>query len=215
MRQRAFWAQPITIMAQQQIIGCSIPVSHSGNNVLVMADNPEILKSFLGEKFPEDLVPLETGIILGREWVAEAEEIPVVDHLMACKELAEVLDGIDYDDAIEARLTNAKEKGLLIINGASDDLTEFYGAWRDEAGLGEIIIDAKGILPSVDEIRDSDEADDIVAWGVRRKAAKTIRAKFGDNGHEYDMGDIPHATFRMLEDGNLFSTGVVLHISSL
>ena len=180
-----------------------------------MADNPEILKSFLGDKFPEDLVPLETGIVLGREWVAEADELPVVDHLMACKELAEALDGIDYDDAIEARLANAKEKGLLIIAGASDDLTEFYGAWRDEAGLGEIVIDAKGILPSVDEIRDSDEADDIVAWGVRRKAAKTIRAKFGDNGHEYDMGDIPHATFRMFDSEALFSTGVVLHISSL
>jgi hypothetical protein len=200
---------------QQQIIGCSIPISHSGNNVLIMADNPEILKSFLGDKFPEDLVPLETGIVLGREWVAEADELPVVDHLMACKELAEALDGIDYDDAIEARLANAKEKGLLIIAGASDDLTEFYGAWRDEAGLGEIVIDAKGILPSVDEIRDSDEADDIVAWGVRRKAAKTIRAKFGDNGHEYDMGDIPHATFRMFDSEALFSTGVVLHISSL
>jgi hypothetical protein len=200
---------------QQQIIGCSIPISHSGNNVLIMADNPEILKSFLGDKFPEDLVPLETGIILGREWVAEAEELPVVDHLMACKKFAEELDGIEYDDEIERHISDAKEKGFLIIAGASDDLTEFYGAWRDDSGHGEIIIDANGILPSVDEIRDSDEADDIVAWGVRRKAAKTIRAKFGENGHEFDMGDIPHATFEMLDGKELFATCVVLHISSL
>jgi hypothetical protein len=58
----------------QKIIGCSVPVIHDGTPVLVMASSPEVLKSFLGDKYPDDLVPLETGVILGREWVQEVEQ---------------------------------------------------------------------------------------------------------------------------------------------
>lgn len=192
----------------QKIIGCSVPVVYEGHNIIITSDSTDALKSFLGEKYPNDLVPLETGIILGREWESS-------DHLTDCLGLALKLDGIDYADSIENRLADAKEKGLLVITGASDDLTEFYGVWRDEAGLGKIIFDANGILPSVDEIRDSDEADDIVAWGVRRKAAKVIRASHGETGHKYDMGEIPHAEFRVFDGDDLFSTGVVIHISNL
>jgi hypothetical protein len=52
---------------------------------------------------------------------------------MTAKELAQQLNGLPYPfRAPKALIAQAKQDGLVIVQGASDDLMELVGAIRDE-----------------------------------------------------------------------------------
>ena len=55
--------------------------------------------------------------------------------MITAKELAEKLNGIAYGDSFDDVKQEAKESGLVIVYGASDDLMEFDGAIYDEGGF--------------------------------------------------------------------------------
>ena len=69
---------------------------------------------------------------------------------MINKEIAEMIDGMEYGYEIRWDIIKyAKENGVVIIFGASDDLMEFRGAIHDEVGGFEgatVWIDQDGIL---------------------------------------------------------------------
>lgn len=54
---------------------------------------------------------------------------------MNAKELAALLNGREYRKEItEEEVAQAKQSGLVVVYGASDDLMEFCGAIHDEVG---------------------------------------------------------------------------------
>ena len=57
--------------------------------------------------------------------------------MITAKELAEKLNGRAYGDSFDDVKQEAKESGLVIVYGASDDLMEFDGAIYDEVASME------------------------------------------------------------------------------
>lgn len=87
---------------------------------------------------------------------------------MTPKELAERLNGREYGSEITLEEMHiAKEFGLVVVFGASDDLMEFRGAIDDEGGCfggGTVYFDQNGVAQD-DEVIKSFEIESI--WGMK------------------------------------------------
>lgn len=142
---------------------------------------------------------------------------------MTKEELAAQLSGIEYPCRIDkALIAQAKAAGLVIIYGASDDLMEFDGAFRDEVGCyngGQAKVDALGVLDRDQVDDDDDEA--IADYVTRSRTAQSIEALWHDGMSDASvpawtyMTDIPHATFDVMDDGELYCRGIVLALADL
>ena len=137
---------------------------------------------------------------------------------MTKEELAARLNGREYRDEVKPReYVEARTAGLVIVYGASDDLMEFDGAIRDEVGCyggGTVLLDEHGLLS-----RDtSDYSDDLrlLAFLTRKAKARSIRAVWGKDGVSWAYEtDIPHATFDVLEDGDVYCRGIVFALADI
>lgn len=139
---------------------------------------------------------------------------------MTKEELAAKLNGIEYpahrtitSDLIQA----AKDAGLVILYGASDDLMEFDGAAREEIGCyggGTALVDASGVLPDRDSLEEDDE---IAAYFQRQDAAKQIEALWSkEPGYSWTYKtNIPHAPFEVVEDCEPYCRGIVFALVDL
>lgn len=141
---------------------------------------------------------------------------------MNAKELADQLDGIEYPACLEPRMCDAaKDAGLVIVYGASDDLMEFEGAIRDEIGAYEgttVQVDATGILADWDNIEDDDRQDlDFMRDYFKREGGgRTIEAVWDRDGYSWTYKtDIPHETFEIVEDGEKYCRGIIFSLSDL
>lgn len=123
------------------------------------------------------------------------------------KELAEKLDGRQYGDSFEDVLEDAKQSGLVIVTGASDDLMEFEGAICDEGGCfdgGRVYFDCDGV---------DQEGEERANW---------IDAKWCDgtnrNGIQatwtYET-DIPCERFDIFEEQDIYCEGLVFSVEDL
>lgn len=150
---------------------------------------------------------------------------PIVETKTPAQELAAMLDMSDYPirpskEAIEF----AKANGLVIVYGASDDLIEFEGAFRDEGYVidgGTVRVDAEGLLPDIENMRDDDTIsnDELNRYFYRNGRAKTIEALWCD---EVNGGftwayrtDIPHATFEVMDGDEPYCRGIVFALADL
>lgn len=117
---------------------------------------------------------------------------------MTAKELAQQLDGTELGSEVTSDIrTAAKDAGLVVVYGASDDLMEFDGAIYDEIdgyGGGNAYIDHEGVW----------EAD----CSKNRRRIRAIWCPPSGGSWTYKT-DIPHETFRVYEDGELYCTGIV------
>jgi hypothetical protein len=138
--------------------------------------------------------------------------------MMTKESLAAAINGCEYGEEL-SRFDGreAKAAGLVVVYGASDDLMELEGAISDELDCydgGRALIDAQGLLrrSSIDD-RDDEAIADYVA---RKPAARTIHAVWGkgDTSWSYET-DIPHATFDVLEDGEVYCRGIVFALADL
>ena len=144
---------------------------------------------------------------------------------MTKEELAAVLNGIEYPaykSITPDQKAAAKAAGLVIVFGASDDLMEFEGAFRDEVGCyngGQAKVDTKGVLDRSQVDDDDDEA--IADFVARSKTAQSIEAMWNDSVSDASvpswtyMTDIPHATFDVMDDGELYCRGIVFALADL
>lgn len=138
---------------------------------------------------------------------------------MNAKELAAKLSGREYNCEItDAEAKQAKDAGLVVVFGASDDLIEFRGAIRDEGDCyngGTGLIDTKGVLPSWDEASESEEAAQ--EYFERKAKARTITALWAKEPGYYwtYKTDIPHETFEIVEDGEPYCRGIVFALADL
>ena len=135
---------------------------------------------------------------------------------MTISELANKLDGIEYPVRIPKEIAKeAKDHGWLIVYGASDDLIEFEGAFRDEAGVyngGEVRFDKKGIIPPFDEVEH--EPVSCREWIERIDNSTVIEALWcEEEGYSWTYKlDKIHYTFEVMEDGEHYCRGIVFAI---
>ena len=142
---------------------------------------------------------------------------------MTPKEVAEKLNCCEYGREI-SRVFEAELKaaGIVVVFGASDDLMEIRGAIFDETsayGGVEIFVDSEGLLP---------DWDDIEKYG--KPGYATCRNYFRREGYGvgiiayWDIGDgiswsyetkIPHETFNVMEDGEVYCRGIVFALADL
>lgn len=142
---------------------------------------------------------------------------------MSAEELAALLDGREIGlEITPEEAAVAKAAGLLVLYGASDDLLEAEGAFSDETDAydgAEVLLDRKGFIPAE---RDDDWTDaEMEAYFTRRKApgAISVRAAWCPPGYPGDPSWVvsttaPHASFRIMEDGELFCVGCVIALDA-
>lgn len=126
------------------------------------------------------------------------------------KELARLIDGREYGyEPFRDVRQVAKESGLVIVSGASDDLMEFDGAIYDEGScydVGKVFFDRTGVLQD-----DSEHSNCIEAFWCDETAldenGKIIAWTF--------KTDIPHETFMIYEDGEPYCRGIVFDLSDV
>lgn len=144
----------------------------------------------------------------GLNWIADQypDNLKIID-MNECsnhekvKEIAEKLNGIAYGENVRDIETEAKEHGIVIVMGASDDLMEFSGAIEDEGGCfdgGEVYFDRDGVSQDGTERANvieaiwcdaHDENGILATWAYRT--------------------DIPHEKFKVFEDDELYCIGIV------
>jgi hypothetical protein len=130
-------------------------------------------------------------------------------------ELAAKLTGATYPfDPPQDLQRAAKDAGLVIVFGASDDLMEFRGAIHDELGAYDgttAYLTKAGMLTS--ECEDAD-----CPYFERAKAGAATIVAIWEDGEPYSWRyatKIPHATFEIVEDGESYCRGIVFALSDV
>lgn len=146
---------------------------------------------------------------------------------MNTKELAKLLNGRQYNSEItnnEEKL--AKQNGLVVVFGASDDLTEFRGAINDEKGHyegGNIYLTKSGKIINADDV----DGDDDAIQAKCKRSKNVIEAVWCPEKSKYsELGDFrnvswlinasfPSERFNIMEDGEIYCIGMVFSLSDL
>lgn len=126
---------------------------------------------------------------------------------MTKKELAEKLNGRQYGDSFKDVMEDARASGLVIVTGASDDLMEFQGAIEDEGGCfdgGEVYFDKNGV--SQDETERANVIEALWCEGTNVDGCQATWSY---------KTDIPHETFEIWEDEELYCIGLVFSIEDI
>ena len=134
---------------------------------------------------------------------------------MTKEQLAAQLNGREYPLRLSAKdQLQARNNGLVIVYGASDDLCEFDGAISDECGApGDIFVTRAGVLELHDDC-------DCKFCGYKTAVARATKIEafwcVEREGPEWTYQTaIPHATFSIMEDGRVFCRGIVFSVEDL
>lgn len=135
---------------------------------------------------------------------------------MTNKELAALLDGNNYYNEItKEQETIAADNGLVVVFGYSDDNVELRGAIDDEVGA----YDGTTFHVTRDGVLQMPECncDECKYFGIAKRSAAEIKAVWhntGDASWTFET-TIPHETFRIYENGELFCIGIVFGLNDL
>lgn len=136
---------------------------------------------------------------------------------MTSKELAVMLDGNQMGSEIDRATEKvAEDNGLVVVFGYSDDNVELRGAIDDELGAFEGCTFRVTRTGTFGEIDDTDDDQRYKLYQALSRAEK-ITAVWHDTGEPcwtYET-EIPHDTFRVFEDEELFCVGIVFNIGDL
>ena len=131
------------------------------------------------------------------------------------KELAKLLNGGQIGEEVSKYQEKiARENGLVIVYGASDDLIEIAGAINDEVGSYDghtLALFHEGELYS-----SGCEADDCPHEIAIQEKCKTVKAIFGEGEitWKYET-EIPHETFDIYEGDEIFCRGIVFSVEDI
>ncbi len=135
-------------------------------------------------------------------------------------EFAAKLHGRQYRSEItREEAKEAKDAGLVVVFGASDDLMELRGAIYDEVDCfrgGTCRIDTIGVLDHRAEL----DHMAILEYADRSRRSVELRAVWNDSieyespAWSYETA-VPHATFEVLEDAEVYCRGIVFKIADL
>lgn len=136
---------------------------------------------------------------------------------MTKEEAAGLLSGLEYPAReIDRHDAALKAAGLVAAYGQSDDLLEFAGAVRDEVDAydgAEVRVDRQGVIPTYDQLveQDADESE-MEAYFKRKGGGVAVEAIWNSPDPRASWvirTDAPHATFDIMEDGDLYCRGIV------
>lgn len=134
---------------------------------------------------------------------------------MCLKEVARIMNNNEYGDEITKEQEEIlKAEGIVVLFGASDDLSELRGAINDEVGAYDGVVlyfDEEGKL--LNNAYDADELNDLAKpYGL--KNIKVIA-----NYREYPVfryeTEIQHEKFNIIEDGNIYCEGICFYFKDL
>jgi hypothetical protein len=133
--------------------------------------------------------------------------------IMTKEQMARSISGNEYlKEVSPVDRIIARNSGLLIIYGASDDITIFDGVIRDEAGAWEGALHK--ILRNGDIFCRDDLHDEIISKGYSSpKVAINVTAEFAPDDVECTWRiktDVPFAPFNIFDDGELYCIGAVV-----
>lgn len=144
---------------------------------------------------------------------------------MEKEQFADLLNGRSYRDEMSSdEEVLAKQHGLLICFGASDDLLEFRGIIYDEVvaynGGSAMLIKKKGGKIDVISEEDVQEVQEIMDdKELDFKLSKVeVTAEWCPDDLECSWRittTLPHATFDIMEDGELYCRGIVIEKSDI
>ena len=133
---------------------------------------------------------------------------------MTRDEAAAALDGNQFcKEGTRELWKDMADAGLVAVFGASDDLMEFRGAIRDEVGAydgGTAYLTCAGLI-----VNDCD--DDKCPHFARAKLnAATISAIWDRDGISWQYEtEIPHSTFKIKEDKEIYCEGIVFALADV
>lgn len=131
---------------------------------------------------------------------------------MKIEEVAIKLNNREYlSEITKSEEVEARESGLVVIFGASDDLLEFRGAIDDEVGAyngTEVYLTPDGLLSNECEDEDCPYFEKI------REATKDkVTAIWDKDGYSWVIeSNLPYATFDIMEDGEKYCRGIVIEL---
>lgn len=140
---------------------------------------------------------------------------------MTPKELAERINGRQYRNEMDSELRElAKESGLVVVYGASDDLCELDGSIYDEAGCyggGTLNFKRSGFFNIPDEHLEVLEQYPASVLRAVNEGVAEFEANWCPEGVEGSPSwtytvPFPHETFRIMEDDDLYCIGFVFLI---
>lgn len=147
---------------------------------------------------------------------------------MKKEELAARLNGRTNDEVITRdEHVLAADNGLVVVYGESDDLIEFAGAIYDEIGawggvkavLYKHTKEYSAIICESEAIRDlEDDFKMYKAMGAMLDRHNIVEAVWAPDGIDTTWlikTGLPHASFNVIEDGELFCIGLVLDVKDL
>ncbi len=136
---------------------------------------------------------------------------------MTAKELAALLNGRERGNEItKEEETAAKEAGLVVVFGESDDCMEFRGAIDDEVSCfdgGMAYVNEKGLFESPDCTEEYGRCE-YVRSEMDKCATITALWDAGDFPWSFDTG-LPYETFEIFEDGEKYCQGIVFSLADL
>lgn len=197
----------------QQFEGVGVPLAFSAGPIIILSGDIATLKTYLGDGADYSLVS-QVSITVG-PLADKTINLPSMAGLLAARAFAEKINGREYGSELtREEEVEAKAAGLVVVFGGSDDLAEFRGAIRDEAGIGTIRILPDGSFLSDEDLESMRDLvdrriltrDDLPKLGI-------IKASYGDF-HSYET-KIPCACFIVNEGGEKFCEGIVFHINDL
>lgn len=132
--------------------------------------------------------------------------------MLTKEEAAAKMDGNEYGSEGSLDLfAEMKAARMVCLFGYSDDVVEVRGYEQDERGCGDIFVTECGLLTNRCEDDDCPYFADL-----KRNAAKI---SVFDGGQEFGMFEfrtkIPHALFKIMEDGDLYGSGIVFSLDDL
>lgn len=125
-----------------------------------------------------------------------------------------------YEEITPEEEAQAKESGLVVIFGASDDLCELRGAINDELDPGEFVICGCKLLPEVqgediEALRRHGVFDTVIA---NRSAGTHVTPCWCDPDSEWNWSyktAAPHCTFEVLDGTDKYCLGIIMDLKDI
>ena len=135
-----------------------------------------------------------------------------IEKMLTKEEAAARMDGNEYGSEGSPELfADEKAARLICLFGYSDDVVEVRGYENDEFGTGDLFFTGSGIMTN------RCEDDDCPYFADEKRCAAKVEVF--DGGNEFGMFEfrtkIPHALFKIMEDGELYGSGIVFSLDEL
>ena len=144
---------------------------------------------------------------------------------MTKEDFATLINGRQYrDELTKEEEKSAEESGLIVIFGASDDLIEFRGKINDEIGAykgTDFIIATPGTELFIEDEEVYHKAKDIEPHVISEDSTgkdNRFKAEWAPSSIDASWlitTEMPHASFDIFEDGDLYCRGLVVSADDL